>query len=828
MVVLAVPMSASAVMATQSSVVSAVPAAYTPNLNNGQVNAIGQSGSTVVLGGTFTSVTPHGSSTTFADDFLTAFTAGTGARVSGFAPSVNGTVQAVLAGPTTGTVYVAGSFTTIDGVNSKVALISTATGAIVAGWKSPSINGAVNAVSLNGGLLYIGGLFTTVGGASHVGLAVLNGTSGAVTGTATPAFVGHHNYGVHCNPSTQTCSNAGTGIKALDVNPAGTRLVAIGNFTSAGGLARDQIALLDVTPTSVSVDTSWATAAYTAACIASAYDTYMRDVQFSADGSYFVVADTGGGAGSKNSDGTQTSCDTASRWATSATGTDVRPTWIDYTGNDTFLSVAITGTVVYVGGHQRWVNNSKGSDNPGEGSVPRPGIVALDPVNGMPLAWNPGRNPRGAGAYALLATSDGLYVGSDTDYIGNSQYLRRKIAFFPLAGGYQLASNQAASLPGTVYLIGSGSSSSTARAVSYNGSSPPGTPSTVNSVDWSTARGAFEINNEVYYGDTDGNFYMRSFNGSTFGPAVAIDPYDDPTWDNIQTGSGQTFRGTKSAFYGEMSSLTSLFYSNGRVYYTLAGKTQMFWRWFEPDSGVMGADEFTLSDGHNWSHVAGAFLSGNTLYYADSLTKSLFQIPFTNGQPTGTATLADASIDWTSRGAFVAQGNSPPPPQPPNASFTVNCTGLSCSFNASASTDPSGTITSYAWNFGDGQTETDPGSTTTHSYAAPGSDSVQLTVTDSGDGLSGSATQTATPSSGGGGGTNPISFVGANAHDGNATSETVTVPAASQVGDALLLFDSYASTSATTTVPAGWTQVGTSTSPAAASRSATRRPSRQR
>ncbi|HEX3907137.1 MAG TPA: PKD domain-containing protein, partial [Mycobacteriales bacterium] len=255
-----------------------------------------------------------------------------------------------------------------------------------------------------------------------------------------------------------------------------------------------------------------------------------------------------------------------------------------------------------------------------------------------------------------------------------------------------------------------------------------------------------------------------------------------------------------------------LFYSNGRVYYTLAGKTQMFWRWFEPDSGVMGADEFTLSDGHNWSHVAGAFLSGNTLYYADSLTKSLFQIPFTNGQPTGTATLADASIDWTSRGAFVAQGNSPPPPQPPNASFTVNCTGLSCSFNASASTDPSGTITSYAWNFGDGQTETDPGSTTTHSYAAPGSDSVQLTVTDSGDGLSGSATQTATPSSGGGGGTNPISFVGANAHDGNATSETVTVPAASQVGDALLLFDSYASTSATTTVPAGWTQVGTSTS----------------
>ena len=40
----------------------------------------------------------------------------------------------------------------------------------------------------------------------------------------------------------------------------------------------------------------------------------------------------------------------------------------------------------------------------------------------MPLAWNPGRNPRGAGAYALLATPQGLYVGSDTNYIGNYQY----------------------------------------------------------------------------------------------------------------------------------------------------------------------------------------------------------------------------------------------------------------------------------------------------------------------------------------------------------------------------------------------------------------------
>jgi PKD repeat protein len=805
LVVLVVPTTASAVQSPQSHIVSAVPAAYTPNITDGRTDAITQVGSTIVLGGSFTSVTPHGSTTAFPDQFLTAFTAGTGARVAGFAPTVDGDVDTLAPGPTSGTVYVGGTFSTIDGVTSKMALISTTTGAIVPGWTSPKINGAVNSIVLSGGQLYVGGYFATVGGKSRVGLAVLNPTTGAVSPTVTPSFVGHHNFNRLCIPSaTKHCASAGTGIKTLDINPAGNRLIAIGNFTTAGGLARDQIALIDLAPTSVTVDTTWATAAYTASCIASAYDVYMRDVQFSLDGSYFVVVATGGGAGSKNSDGTPTSCDSTARYETSGTGSDVRPTWIDYTGNDTFLSVAPTTTAIYVGGHERWVNNSKGSDSASEGAVPRPGLVAFDPANGMPLAWNPGRNPRGAGAYSLLATSDGLYVGSDTDFIGNHLFERKKIAFFPLAGGTTLASNSAAALPGNVFLLGSGTSSSTARSVSWDGSSTPGTPSTVNSVDWSTARGAFEINNEVYYGSTDGNFYQRSFDGTTFGPAVAIDPYDDPVWSTVDTGSGQTYRGVKSNFYGEMSSLTSMFYSNGRVYYTLTGKTQMFWRWFEPDSGVMGADEFTVSDGQNWSHVSGAFLSGSTLYFADSVTKALFKVPFIGGQASGTPTVANASIDWTSRGAFVSQGGVTPVNQPPTAAFSANCAALACSFNAGASHDPDGTIATYSWTFGDGTSSQSTTPTATHTYTAAGNDVVTLTVTDNG-GATAQTSQTVTPSTGG---TNPVTFAGVSAVDVNATSAAVSVPATTQPGDALLLFESYASTAAAPTTPAGWTAVG--------------------
>jgi PKD repeat protein len=67
--------------------------------------------------------------------------------------------------------------------------------------------------------------------------------------------------------------------------------------------------------------------------------------------------------------------------------------------------------------------------------------------------------------------------------------------------------------------------------------------------------------------------------------------------------------------------------------------------------------------------------------------------------------------------------------QPPKAEFTPTCTGLDCSFNGSASSDPDGTIKSYSWDFGDGSPV---GTTQTveHDYTAPGTYQVSLTVTD--------------------------------------------------------------------------------------------------
>ncbi len=67
----------------------------------------------------------------------------------------------------------------------------------------------------------------------------------------------------------------------------------------------------------------------------------------------------------------------------------------------------------------------------------------------------------------------------------------------------------------------------------------------------------------------------------------------------------------------------------------------------------------------------------------------------------------------------------------PTAASTSSCSGHTCSFDASGSSDPDGTITSYAWIFGDGTTGS--GLTVSHTYATDGAYSVTLTVTDNSD-----------------------------------------------------------------------------------------------
>ncbi len=69
-----------------------------------------------------------------------------------------------------------------------------------------------------------------------------------------------------------------------------------------------------------------------------------------------------------------------------------------------------------------------------------------------------------------------------------------------------------------------------------------------------------------------------------------------------------------------------------------------------------------------------------------------------------------------------------PVDQPPTADFNAQCNGLSCQFDASASSDDHG-VAAWSWDFGDGTAGN--GAIVSHDYAAAGSYSVTLTVTDS-------------------------------------------------------------------------------------------------
>ena len=73
----------------------------------------------------------------------------------------------------------------------------------------------------------------------------------------------------------------------------------------------------------------------------------------------------------------------------------------------------------------------------------------------------------------------------------------------------------------------------------------------------------------------------------------------------------------------------------------------------------------------------------------------------------------------------------------PSAAFTESVNNLAVAFDAAGSADSDGTISSYAWEYGDGATGT--GKTSTRTYAAAGNYSVKLTVTDN---RGGSATVT--------------------------------------------------------------------------------------
>ncbi len=774
-------------------VVSAVPG-KTPAVADGEVYALAKVGNTVVVGGSFTSASSWGSDTSVSRSRIFAFDATTGAIDPGFAPVLNGTVYSMVPGPVPNSVLVGGAFKRLNdkGVG-RLVLLDLDTGSRIWSFKPAKANGRINSLAVHGDRLYLGGNFKKVGGVIHNGIASLSFSTGALDPFVNVQTSLRHN-------DSGSGAKSAVGVTELDVTPDGNRVVAIGNFKRVDGLSREQVVLLDTSGSSAVVSPTWATSRYAPYCAKNAFDSWVRDVSFSPDGSFFVIASSGGPFAG-------TLCDSAARWETDATGTELQPSWVDWSGGDTMWGVEVTDSVVYVGGHMRWMNNIDGRDSARQGSVARPGIAALSVQNGLPLDWNPGRNPRGEAVYTFLAAEDGLYFGSDTEFIGDRRYRRPRVGFFPYVGGHEIADDSQAALPADI-MVGSPGSSGDGLAVQTFDGSTVGSRSTMSGtgVTWSSTRGAFWIGGKVFYANSDGWLYSRTYTKGVFGPAVKLDPYHDPDWAGVPTGSGSSvYTGVVPSLFSSFNASGSgLAYNNGRMYYSTAGSSTLSYRYFSADSGIVGAETFNASNGINWSDANVAFASESQLYFVSRSTGQLKRIALVNNLPTGAVTVVDATRDWRGRSVFLAPQNINAAPV---ADFVATCVEQSCDFDGTSSVDPDGTVASYSWSFGDGATATGPAPH--HDFATAGATSVTLTVMDN-EGATDPETRTITvqaPAE------SHITFVdgATSAASSAATSASVTVSSAVQSGDTLILYVGVGRLNPGLTGPAGWTQVGSDT-----------------
>lgn len=423
------------------AVVSENPADITPHIvldaRGYGVYALAQVGRTMYAGGRFAQVQDPAKTTTYPRQNFVAFDSETGA-ISSLDLSYNGMVTAIESAPDGTALYVSGAFSKVNGITRRGIMKYDLINDRIDPTFAPTGMRTVSDITFANGVIVAAGNFSR-----HV--MAMDPTTGADTGT------------IDVNVAGVVDPNDETRVRNIAVSPDGTRLVATGNFATVNGRKRKRVFMLNLGPTATL--STWHAPRFDVDCPAKKRRVSARGVDFSPDGAYFVIVATGG------STSTRGICDAAARFETTNVSRTAKPTWINWTGGDSLWSVAVTGAAVYVGGHQRWLDNPYGSNSAGPGAVSRPGIAAIDPVTGTALAWNPTKS-RNNGTTALFATSRGLWVGSDGAMFGREEHAG--IGFAPLDVGAPDATR-----PNTFIDAGpSGSVVDTSATFSFSASEP--------------------------------------------------------------------------------------------------------------------------------------------------------------------------------------------------------------------------------------------------------------------------------------------------------------------------------------------------------------------
>ena len=333
-----------------AAIVSASP--DTMCQTNGRVNAVAYLGGTLYLGGSFTTV--NGT----ARNRLAACDAASG-NLLGWNPNANGVVRALKVSPAGTRVYVGGDFSAVGGAaRSRVAALSPSSGAAF-GW-SPYVNDSVKAVttSTTGSTVYVGGDFDSAEGAGRSRLAAFNATSGNLSSGFKP-----------------TISN-GAGhfatVLSMAVSPNNQTLYFSGDFALVNGHSRRNAGAVS---TGIATLRAWSPA--------STGDVAGELIVSASGNTVFVGGRATGGyvqAYGPNTGGT--------------------PVWNVQTNGDV-EALAVSSSILYVGGHFTTV-----------GASHRDHLAALRATGGTLQSWAPAANGV-FGAFGAAITSSRVAFGGE-------------------------------------------------------------------------------------------------------------------------------------------------------------------------------------------------------------------------------------------------------------------------------------------------------------------------------------------------------------------------------------------------------------------------------
>ena len=354
---------------------------------NSYVRKIAQCGSSMYAVGSFTQVgTPTGGRIARSGAF--AFSATSGA-VYNWNPNVNGVVDTIAFSADCTSVYLGGLFTNVNGVaRTNLVKVNYATAAVDPAF-NPAPDDEVFTLQQAHGHLIVGGVFNKIAGVLHQSLASLSLTTGALDTYVNLAVGG-------------TLGSGRQKVYNFELSHSGNKLLAMGSFMTIGGVARQQIVMLDLGTSSTTVD-AWYSPTFSQTC-ATTEPFYVQAAAWSPTDSRIYVAATG-------FQGTSPLCDAVTAFnATAASNQAI--VWQNKTGCDSLYAVEANDTFVYIAGHERWMSNTL-CNSKGPTAFDRPGIGAVWASNGTATSWNPTRD-RGDGSDDLLLTAQGLWVASDT------------------------------------------------------------------------------------------------------------------------------------------------------------------------------------------------------------------------------------------------------------------------------------------------------------------------------------------------------------------------------------------------------------------------------